>query len=158
MNLFFLRSFEAILEGLRRVGGAYWLHFARLWRIWAAFVWILLRFCMIFAHFQVFGIFFWDLLKFEHILTYFWRIFSYFGACLCVFLSIFSDVFSNACFMTVGSHLGAPKLTNSFGFKAAPRSGFFVKFIATASLLMRFVDFGQLLKKKRRNKNMFYFL
>ena len=27
---------------------------------------------------------FWDLLKFEHILTYFWRIFAYFGACLCV--------------------------------------------------------------------------
>ena len=40
MNLRFFISFEAILEGLRRVGGAYWLHFARLWRIWAAFVWI----------------------------------------------------------------------------------------------------------------------
>ena len=40
MNPRFLMSFEAILEGLRRVGGAYWLHFVRFWRIWAAFVWI----------------------------------------------------------------------------------------------------------------------
>ena len=40
MNPRFLMIFEAIVEGLRRVGGAYWLHFARLWRIWAAFVWI----------------------------------------------------------------------------------------------------------------------